>query len=358
MKILYLYSELVSYQIPIFMEFTTKYGAEVHVVSWDKNKLKPYTPPKLNNVTYYKRSEYTKKTLLGLATDINPDIIYISGWMDRDYLRVAKVFRQSGIPVVSGLDGQWEGNIRQRMAAWISPFLLTKYFSHAWVAGPYQYEFAKRIGFTKNDIIFNFLSCDTNLFSKGAEHINRKELDYPKSFLYVGNFRYVKGTDMLMEAFKIYRSKYNGNWKLICVGNGDLRPLVEGAPGVELLGFSSQDELVEITKRSGVFVLPSRHEQWGVVVHEFTSAAMPLILSKNVGAKAIFFIENFNGISFCNNSSENLAKAMFVMSKKDINELVRMCKNSYILSQKVTPQISAASFLSILGNSHLKDKTS
>ena len=350
MKILYLYSELVAYQIPVFVEYTTKYNAKVHVVSWDKNKLKPYNPPELNNVTYYKRSEYTKKTLTQLVTDINPDLIYISGWMDRVYLSVVRNFRKKGVPVVTGFDDQWKGTLRQRLASVIFPFVRRKYYSHAWVAGPYQYEFAKRLGFEKKEIILNLLSCNTKIFSRGIQYLKEKASHYPRAFLYVGNFRYVKGTDILIEAFKEYRSKYNGDWELICIGNGEMRPLLEGVPDIEILGFMNQDELVEITRRAGVFVLPSRSEQWGVVVQEFASAAMPLILSEDVGAMPEFFIERFNGISYKNNSSSNLANAMYVISKKSDEELVIMSKNSFVLSQRITPEITAASFLSILAN--------
>ena len=349
LKILYLYSELVGYQIPIFEEYTSKYGADVHVISWDQKKLKPYTPPKLNNVTYYKRSLYTQKTLTELATEIQPDIIYISGWMDRDYLGLVRKFRKRGTPVVVGFDDQWKGTFRQLAASILFPAIRKRYYSHAWVAGPYQYEFAKRLGFMNREIIFNLLSCNLRLFSQGIDNLKSKEVDYPKSFLYVGNFRRTKGTDILIEAYTEYQLKYNGKWKMICVGNGDMQPLLENVPNVEILGFARQEELVEISKRAGVFILPSRSEQWGVVVQEFAAAAMPLILSGNIGARPEFFIENYNGLTYADNLPENLAIVMDIMSKKEKEELVEMAKNSFILSQKITPQISAASFMSILG---------
>jgi len=302
----------------------------------------------MRNVTYYKRSEFTIKSLKKLAADINPDIVYISGWMDRGYLFVAKEFRSKGIPVVTGFDDQWKGTVRQRIASLFCPVISQKYFSHAWVAGPYQYEFAKRLGFKNNRIIFNLLSCDTNLFNKGMEYLELKANNYPESFLYVGNFRSVKGTDILVEAYNKYRLNYQGKWKLICIGNGEMHSLLEGLPGVELLDFMNQEDLVQITKRAGVFVLPSRFEKWGVVVHEFTSAAMPLILSEHVGAIPTFFVENYNGISYTNNSPNNLAKAMALMANRNVAELIEMSNNSHTLSSRINPEMSAASFLSIL----------
>ena len=348
MKILYLYSELVGYQIPIFLEYVNKYNAQVHVIRWDKNNLKPYVPPEHANISYYKRSAFDNKKLQELVDEINPDIVYISGWMDKGYLKVTKKLRHKNIPVVSGFDDIWEGRLRQKIGSLIFAFTYKKCFSHAWVSGPYQYEFAARLGFKKDEIIFDMLSADTSLFEQGAKFLEDKKQNYPEAFLYAGNFRAVKGTDILAEAFKIYKSKYNGKWKLFCVGNGEMRETIEDISGLEIIEFSEQKELLNLVEQSAVFILPSRHEQWGLVVHEFAAAGMPLILSDKVGARPTFFIENFNGISFHNDSAELLAKAMLLMSKKSNSELYRMAQNSIKLSQRIRPEIAAASFVSIL----------
>ena len=42
MNILYLYSELMPYNIPVLKIFTEKYSAKVNVISWDNRKLTPY----------------------------------------------------------------------------------------------------------------------------------------------------------------------------------------------------------------------------------------------------------------------------------------------------------------------------
>ncbi len=74
--------------MPVFEELVKSFDAEVHVVSWDKNKLKPYELPVINKVTFYKRSKYNKRNLIELIDCINPDIVYVSGWMDTLYLSV------------------------------------------------------------------------------------------------------------------------------------------------------------------------------------------------------------------------------------------------------------------------------
>jgi len=350
MRILYLYAELMGYQIPVLREYVKKYNAEIHVVHWDHRKLTPYKPPQLGNVTYYNRSRLTTDKLRRLAGDLDPDIVYITGWQDKGYLPIARMLRKRGIPVVTGFDDQWKGTVKQRVASFVGPRILRRYFSHAWVAGPYQFEYAKRLGFKNNEIIFNLLSGDTALFNKGAEYLDEKKREYPRTFLFVGRFANSKGIDILADAFKRYRTQCEGEWELICIGNGELRHLLDNVPGIEVMEFSRQDRLVEVTRRAGIFVLPSRFDQWGVVVHEFASAGLPLILSENVGASAMFLIEGFNGVKVRHHSSENLAMAMYDMSKKSSAELVEMGENSCVLSERINPAIVAASFLSVLNS--------
>ena len=348
MKILYLYAELMGYQIPILKEYTETYNAQVHVVHWDNKKLTPYIPPLINNVLYYNRSDYSIKKLKTLTKTIAPDIVYISGWQDKGYLYAAYYLKRKGIPIVAGFDDQWRGTLKQYIASLLFPLTLKRIFCNAWVAGPYQFEYARRLGFKKIDIIYNLLSGNTNIFSIGEALLKIKTKNYPKSFLYVGNFRKVKGTDILVEAYKIYKGKYNGTWNLTCIGNGEMLYMIENEPEITVLGYTLQEELIEISKYSGVYVLPSRLDQWGVVVHEFASLGMPLLLSENVGARALFLIDNYNGLIYKDNSAENLAKAMFQFSLKSDLELIEMGKRSFQLSLAINPSFCAANFLSIL----------
>ena len=343
-KILYLYSEIAGYQIPIFKTFVKVYNAELHVVSWDKNKIKPYLPPSIPGVKYYKRSEFSKYGLLNFCIEINPDIIYISGWMDKEYLYVVKYFRKKGINVIAGFDDKWRGSIRQRIASIIFPFIFKRYFSHAWVAGPYQYEYARRLGFSNNDIIFDLLTANTEAYINNHYNIS----NWPKAFLYVGNFRKVKGTDILFEAYRIYLNKYMGDWELICVGNGVLESVLTNNKRIKVIPFANETQLTEIAKLASVFILPSRNDQWGVVVHEFTALGMPMLLSENVGARSVFFINNFNGFIFNDNSCSDLAEKMYKFSKMPKSTLNEMSKNSLALSKRISIETSAANFFSLL----------
>jgi glycosyltransferase involved in cell wall biosynthesis len=208
-----------------------------------------------------------------------------------------------------------------------------------------QYQFAKEMGFRDEKIIHNLLSADTEAFNAPTHQEDRV---IGGAFLYVGNFREIKGTDLLAEAFKRYRSEIKGGWSLKCVGIGPLEKVLQNVTGIEVIPYCDQEKLAVIAGSCGAFILPSRRDQWGVVVHEFASFGLPLLLSSGVGARSTFLIEGFNGYSFEKNSVTALSKAMSRMSSLPPDCLVKMGKGSKLLAKRISPEISAASLIAVL----------
>jgi glycosyltransferase involved in cell wall biosynthesis len=332
--------------MPIFKEYVSTYNAKVYVIHWDTRKLKPYTPEQIEGVTYYKRSNFNKEEILGLTLQIKPDIIYISGWMDKAYLYVTKKLKKKGTPIVTAFDDIWKGSFRQRLGSLAFPIVYKKFFTHAWVAGPYQFEFAKKMGFKNREIIFNMLTADTSIFSDKSRQVKKSERQ--KAFIYVGNFREIKGTDILIKAFDLYTENHQGNWGLVCIGNGELEEKLRHNKKIKVFSFSSSSKIVELSKNANVFILPSRNDQWGVVVHEFACLGLPLLLSENVGARTEFFINGFNGFQFHEDCPRQLAKTMKKFEELDYSKLIEMGDNSRMLSKKINIKTSAANFVSII----------
>ena len=354
MNILYLYTEIMGYNLPIFEQLASEYGATVHVIRWTNDKLTPFVPAPVDHVHYYDRSAFTPQTLLDFARDLKPSLAYISGWQDKGYLPVARLLKAQGTPVVTGLDSQWFGTLRQKMGArLIRHWYKKRYFSYAWVPGPLQYEYAARIGFSKTEIIGNLLSGNTDLFLKATEALSNEKLThYPKQFLYVGRFAEAKGIDILLKAYALYQSTYHGDWLLKCIGNGPMQAQLvraqQGNPSLSVEPFAEQATLVARAMTSGAFILPSRSEPWGVVVHEFACAGLPLILSAEVGSRSQFLIQNYNGYSFEDHSAEQLAQAMYRLSSQSNETLLRMGERSAQLASRLTPILATASLMSVV----------
>ena len=76
---------------------------------------------------------------------------------------------------------------------------------------------------------------------------------------------------------------------LVIVGDGAERPRLEemtrdlGLRDVRFAGFRNQSEMPAFFALASVFVLPSRHEPWGLIVNEAMAAGCPAIVSSDVG---------------------------------------------------------------------------
>ncbi len=354
MKILYLYSELLGYNLPIFDRLVQRYGASVDVIHWSQNKLTPFVPDAASDVTFHDRSSFSDAGMLDFAIGLAPDLVYVVGWMDSGYLLVSRKLKSLGVPIVTGMDSQWTGSLRQQVGArLIRWFYKKRYFSFAWVPGPMQYEYAARIGFKKTEILSHLLTGNSALFAQAADALEtEKTISYPKNFLYVGRFAETKGMDILAAAYAVYKEKYRGDWGLVCIGNGPSAGVLNAAqsryPDIQVEPFLTQPELVMRAKAAGAFILPSRAEPWGVVVHEFATAGLPLILSEHVGARSQFLIDQYNGFTFFGNSANDLAHKMHLMSSCTTEQLVAMGRASAQLAAHIHPDITAASLMSVL----------
>jgi glycosyltransferase involved in cell wall biosynthesis len=106
--------------------------------------------------------------------------------------------------------------------------------------------------------------------------------------LFASKLQYRKHADHLLEAYKRLLARSNARPYLVVVGDGEARAELEtaaaGLDGVRFCGFRNQSELPRFFDLATVFVLPSRHEPWGLIVNEVMNAARPVIVSDDVGA--------------------------------------------------------------------------
>jgi glycosyltransferase involved in cell wall biosynthesis len=353
MKILYLYSEVMGYNVAVFEQLVLQYGATVDVVHWNNNKLTPYVAPDMTGVQYHERSRFNTKQLIEFSLKLQPDLVYISGWMDAGYLKAVAQLKAIDVPIVVGFDTQWTGSLRQRLGAQLLRWhYKSKYFSYALIPGPLQFAYATRIGFKQTEILYPLLSGNTSVFSTATQVLSfAKKRDYPKRFLYVGRFTESKGVDILLAAFQIYKSRYQGAWGLTLVGAGPLLAAINAAqlsdPDIHIEPFSDQLKLVEHAIAAGAFVLPSRYEPWGVVAHEFSSAGLPLILSEAVGARTQLLIDHLNGYTFYRDSAEDLAQKLARLSTLEPQQLCTMGLQSARLASSIDTKLAVASFVSV-----------
>lgn len=344
-RILFLYTEIAGYFLACVNELA-KQGADVHIVRWPVNKEAPFNFDPGCNVNLYERKKFDATSLVSLMNNIDPDIIVCSGWIDKEYVKACRNYKGKAVKIVT-LDNQWKGTLKQRIATLISRFTLLKIFSHAWVPGILQAEYAHRLGFSKDHTLTGFYSADHTYFhAQYLRNREKKKERFPGRFLYVGRYYAFKGVQDLWEAFAELQQEEPNEWELWCLGTGDLAPYQH--PKIKHFGFVQPSEMGRFVSETGVFILPSHFEPWGVVVHEFAASGFPLVCSDEVGARTAFVEENYNGYIYRAGDKEELKKVLRTIMKHSQSDLFEMGERSVEKAKQVTPEKWAATLQSVL----------
>lgn len=130
------------------------------------------------------------------------------------------------------------------------------------------------------------LGADTRWFTPDTPR--RADSTSPFTFLFVGSTIHRKGIDLLLEAFADVQLRLRAGTRLMVVGpRGDCHALLERsrARNVVVRPAVAQSELREIYRGADCFVLPSRHDSFGMAVLEAMACGLPAIVSEMVGAR-------------------------------------------------------------------------
>ena len=346
-KVLFLYTELAAYTLACFQKLC-ELGIEVHVIRYPVNKEAPFIFDDKSSIHFYERRSLDMNGIGEVIKKIEPSLIVCSGWIDKEYISVCK--KNSGnITTVLVFDNKWKGNWKQLLASIAGKFTISKYFKFAWVPGEVQAKYALKLGFNKDKIVKGFYSCDQTYFNAYFEKFKKeKAIHFPHRFIFVGRYYDFKGVNELWKAFIDLKSENNNDWELWCLGKGDIAPVQH--PSIKHFGFVQPDKMENFMKETGVFVLPSRVEPWGVALHEFAAAGFPLLCSDEVGAAETFLKENENGFTFTTNDKNDLKSKLKQFISLSDQELNRMGDKSNERSKRITTDTWADSVLKMIGN--------
>ena len=173
----------------------------------------------------------------------------------------------------------------------------------------------------------------------------------PVTFFFCGQMIERKGVDILLRAFD--RLIANGmDARLLLVGREAELPefmnLVSAATKskVDYAGFQAPESLPDYFARSDVFVLPSRHDGWGVVVNQALATGVPIITSDAVGAGFDYVENGVNGVTVKAGDVDELYSALQTFVQNP--ELVSTWGNrSREISRALTPEAGAAKWVRV-----------
>jgi glycosyltransferase involved in cell wall biosynthesis len=152
-----------------------------------------------------------------------------------------------------------------------------------------------------------------------AELLDELKLDPSRPvILFASKLQNRKRCEDLLEAYKNLSPApgVEPHPYLVIVGDGEERAALErragesGFSGIRFCGFRNQSELPRFFDIATVFVLPSRHEPWGLIVNEVMNAGRAVIVSDDVGCAPDLITDGVEGCVFAAGDVEALTGAL------------------------------------------------
>ena len=336
--ILFLFTELSGYILACF-NYASENGYNIHVVNYPVNSDAPFELEKLEKKKlffYNKNQVNTIKKLNNFVLEIDPKLIFISGWVDKLYFKFSTETNNRCKKILL-LDNLWSGSVKQNLWSLLFNYRFKSAFKGIWVPGEVHKTYAKKLGFKDEEIHNGLYTCNTKLFN--SFYLNtypKKKSNFPRRFLFVGRYDEVKGLRNLWNSFINVVEKNDLNWELWCVGTGKLWDSRAKHTLIKHFGFVQPKDLKKFIQNTGVYVLPSRHEPWGVILHEMVSSGMPVLISENIGSKVYFLKEKINGLSFSHSIKNDLEDKIYNIMNLSDEELFVMGQESVNLSDKLS----------------------
>jgi glycosyltransferase involved in cell wall biosynthesis len=328
MKITILWSSLASYSVELFRELS--HACEIQLVYDSTRPESPYEP---FDVSFCRqaldRSNSGDNDLQKEVLGFSPDVLLMSSWNVRSYMAIARSLRKRNAYVISTIDHQWHGTLKQWLGVISAPWFLKPAIDTFLVAGDRQAYFARKLGYDK--VLYGLYAASVENFICETALADRDP-----SFLFVGRLTEKKGVRHLIDAYRDYRQHCERPWALKIVGTGLLKSMVKNSNGIEMYGFVQPSALSAIMKDARALILPSVWEPWGVVIHEAAAAGLPIIATYECGAVPALVRDGVNGF-IIKTGKQAIAEAMLKMTHCSRGTLDRFGRASARLAALWTP---------------------
>jgi glycosyltransferase involved in cell wall biosynthesis len=356
-RLAYLVSHPIQYQAPLLrriaqdpqIDLTVFYGSDFSVkgykdegfggigVKWDIPLLEGYhhefLPALRDNATVTPTTPMNygiARRLRGYRGAPAFDALWVHGYASVNSFHAMTAAKALGIPVLMRSDS-WLGDRDRSVAKLAAKRLFFHTLSH-------MIDGVLTIGTLNSDYWRYYLGKDFPLFlapyAVDNEYFQqrcaeaalrredlRRELDLSPGrpvILFASKLQTRKRAEDLVEAYKRL-SPAPGREPhpyLVFVGDGEQRETLEraaqqtGFKSIRFCGFRNQSELPRFFDLATVFVLPSRHEPWGLIVNEVMNAGRAVIVSDEVGCQPDLITDGVEGAVFHAGDVEGLADAL------------------------------------------------
>ena len=243
------------------------------------------------------------------------DVFIMNGYSNKVFiiLFLLNIFYRKPIGIDSDTQLVIPSNPVKRILKW---FYLRIFFGNSRIYGlaggnATHKDLFRHYGMKDNHIFLMPMMVNNEKFLKHDDNVHSRF-----TFLYVGRVVGCKNIELMLNAFTNMFAN-NVNVCLNIVGDGELLPQYRQQYGnynnIIFSGKCVGESLVQQYHSSDVFILPSAHEPWGLVVNEAMSAGLPVIVSDQVGAAYDLVEGKETGFIFKWNDANDLQQKMIAM---------------------------------------------
>lgn len=341
MRVAYFVTHPIQYQAPLLRRIAQERDIELTVFFSSDFSVRGYADkgfggvrvqwdvPLLEGYAYEFLPGFRKKGTLGFATPLSYgvlsrlrrgkfDAVWIHGYQTLNALHIIAAAKLLNVPVLmraeSTLDDRPRGS-GKLAAKRIFFALLKQTVKCVMPIGKKNAEYW-RASLGESIPMFPMpYAVDNSYFSKQAaqaapqHEARRRTLNLEPGlpvFLFASKLQNRKRCNDVVEAFlrlspapSIEPPAY-----LLIAGDGEERTSIEqricesGSANIRMLGFQNQSELPRLFDLCDVFILPSIHEPWGLIVNEVMNAARAVVISDQVGCGPDLLRDGVNGFVF------------------------------------------------------------
>lgn len=352
MKILF----LTNIPSPYRVEFFSKLGKRVDLTVIYELKTASNRDPSwkaiCKEITY--KEIYLESTRVisdgGISTKV---FSYLNG--DYDFIIVgthgtptAKLailyMRLKGIPYILNIDGMLSCELDDKN--WLNKKLRKWLFLGAmayFTSGYDTDEYVRRLGIQGSFYHYHFSSIsekdvlESCNFASKDKVKSRLGIKEQHLLICVARFIPIKGIDSLLRVFNKINRKDIG---LVLVGGEKnvyeniLREFPESVQErLYFPGFMGKEKLMEYYSAADIFVLPTHHDEWGLVVNEAMGMGLPVVTTNKCGAGLEIIQDGENGYVVSDNNENELRNRIeFLIDNKTLREAIAV-KNLKIARQ-------------------------
>lgn len=149
------------------------------------------------------------------------------------------------------------------------------------------------------------------------------------------------------------RARASARIEIIWLGDGELRSDLETETvpdnvGQRFLGYASYDALPDLYGSSDILVLPSKFDEWGLVVNEAMASGLPVLGSRYSQAVEEMVVDGVTGWTFDPLRPETVATALDRIFATSDEALMAMRAAARARASEITPDSAAACMVSAI----------